>query len=188
MIKLRTDEASAKQPQFARVANKDNGYLVRIYVNHRTGEREIETGEDKTVSQVFIADFIETVSESLNPLEIAKKFVSEAIAAYDSSREVNEFFIGGKSMWLDKATRSGLKLRLDAERTSGKEETVLWYGTEAVDLKVAEAISMLNALEIYASGCYDRTQAHLKAVQDLNDVSKILNYKFEMGYPDKLNF
>ena len=91
-------------------------------------------------------------------------------------------------MWLDKVMRSGLKLRLDAEQASGKEETVLWYGTEAVGLKVSEAISMLNALEIYASGCYDRTQAHLKAVQDLNDVSKILNYKFEMGYPDKLNF
>ena len=125
-------------------------------------------------------------SASDDALEVAKQAVSDAILAYDSSSSVNEFTLQGTPMWLDKATRAGLKMRLEAEQASGKEETTLWYGMIAATLPIANAISMLNALEVYASECYDVTQGHLAAVNALQTVEDVLGYEYESGYPGML--
>lgn len=182
MLELRIDEANERQPQLARV----NKTSVRVYVNHREEERESTEGEEKRTA--YIADFIEVESASDDALEVAKQAVSEAILAHDSSNAVNEFTLQGTPMWLDKATRSGLKLRLEAEQSAGKEETTLWYGTTAVTLPVTTAMVMLNRLEIYASECYDVTQGHLAQVAMLDSVEEVLGYDIEAGYPEKLNF
>lgn len=91
-------------------------------------------------------------------------------------------------MWLDKATRSGLKLRLEAEQAANKELTTLWYLTNPITLPVTTAIVMLNRLEIYASECYDVTQGHLAAIASLESVEDVLAYDFADSYPEKLNF
>ena len=184
MIALRIDEANERQPQSVRV----NKTTVRVYINHRSEERTDETGEEPTTRTVYIADFIEVETASNDPLEVVKQAVSEAILAYDSSEVVNQFSINGSPMWLDKATRAGLKLRLEAERSAGKESTTLWYGTEAITLPVANAIVMLNRLEIYASESYDVTQGHLARVALMESVEEVLGYDFTEGYPEKLNF
>ena len=184
MIELRRDEATERQPQSVRV----NKTTVRVYINHRSEERTDETGEEPTTRTVYIADFIEVETASNDPLEVVKQAVSEAILAYDSSEVVNQFGINGSPMWLDKATRAGLKLRLEAERSAGKESTTLWYGTEAITLPVANAIVMLNRLEIYASESYDVTQGHLARIALMESVAEVLGYDFTEGYPEKLNF
>ena len=184
MIELRRDEATERQPQSVRV----NKTTVRVYINHRSEERTDETGEEPTTRTVYIADFIEVETASNDPLEVVKQAVSEAILAYDSSEVVNQFSINGSPMWLDKATRAGLKLRLEAERSAGKESTTLWYGTEAITLPVANAIVMLNRLEIYASESYDVTQGHLARVALMENVEEVLGYDYTEGYPEKLNF
>lgn len=182
MLELRIDEANERQPQLARVSKTK----VRVYINHREEERESTEGEEAVKRTVYIADFIEVESASDDALEVAKQAVSEAILAYDSSSSVNEFTLQGVPMWLDKATRAGLKLRLEAEQAAGKEETTLWYGTAAVTLPVSTAMAMLNRLEIYASECYDVTQGHLAAVNALQTVEDVLGYEYESGYPGML--
>lgn len=180
---MRIDEANDRQPQLARVSNSK----VRVYINHREEERESTEGEETVKRTAYIADFIEVESASDDALEVAKQAVSEAILAHDSSNAVNEFTLQGAPMWLDKATRSGLKLRLEAERETGKESTTLWYGAKAVTLPVTTAMVMLNRLEIYASECYDVTQGHLAQVAMLDSVEEVLGYNIEVGYPEKLN-
>ena len=182
MLELRIDEANERQPQLVRVSKTK----VRVYINHREEERESTEGEEAVKRTVYIADFIEVESASDDALEVAKQAVSEAILAYDSSSSVNEFTLQGVPMWLDKATRAGLKLRLEAEQAAGKEETTLWYGTAAVTLPVSTAMAMLNRLEIYASECYDVTQGHLAAVNALQTVEDVLGYEYESGYPGML--
>ena len=182
MLELRIDEANERQPQLARVSKTK----VRVYINHREEERESTEGEEAVKRTVYIADFIEVESASDDALEVAKQAVSEAILAYDSSPAVNEFTLQGVPMWLDKATRSGLKLRLEAEQETGKESTTLWYGAKAVTLPVTTAMVMLNRLEIYASECYDVTQGHLAAVNALQTVEDVLGYEYESGYPGML--
>lgn len=112
----------------------------------------------------------------------------EELLAFDSSTSVNEFTIGGVPVWLDKATRAGLILRFQAEQASGLENTTLWYEGQQFTLNVANAIEMLYALELYASACYDRTQAHLLAIDGLTTEEELAAYDFTTGYPIKIAF
>lgn len=110
------------------------------------------------------------------------------IRAHDSSSAVNEFFIGELPVWLDKATRAGLMLRFQAEIASGKETTTLWYGSAQFSLPLSMAMQMLYGLELYASACYDNTQAHLAAVDGLTTIEEVEAYDFTTAYPEKLRF
>ena len=107
---------------------------------------------------------------------------------YDSSDEINIFYIQGLPVWLDKATRAGLKLRFEAELAMKEENTTLWYGNQSFTLQLNMAIQMLYAIEVYASKCYDNTQKHLANVEKLETLEEIMEYEYKVGYPEKLNF
>lgn len=110
------------------------------------------------------------------------------ISHYDSSDEINIFYIQGLPVWLDKATRAGLKLRFEAELAMKEENTTLWYGNQNFTLQLNMAIQMLYAIEVYASKCYDNTQKHLANVEKLETLEEIMEYEYKVGYPEKLNF
>lgn len=118
----------------------------------------------------------------------ARKNKKDDIKRYDESFEVNEFYIDNVPMWLDKATRAGLKLRFEAEVAIGKTETTLWNGGMQFTLPLDKAMQMLYALEVYASMCYDCTQAHYANVATLKSVEDIESYDHTTGYPEKLKF
>lgn len=118
----------------------------------------------------------------------AKADVKNEIRICDSSSEVNEFFINGFSVWLDKATRAGLQLRFEAEIAIGNENTSLWYNNMQFPLPLSKAVQMLYAIEIYASACYDNTQAHYSNVEALTTIEECKEYDYKIGYPEKLNF
>jgi hypothetical protein len=128
----------------------------------------------------------EPTEEELKRKAISTKLIE--IKNYDSSSEVNVFYIQGIPVWLDKATRSGLKLRFEAELAMKEETTTLWYNNQSFTLPLNDAIAMLYALEVYASKCYDNTQAHLANVSMLETIEEISNYDHTTGYPEKLNF
>lgn len=121
-------------------------------------------------------------------LDRAKENKKREIEHYDSSSEVNEFTINGINVWLDKATRAGLKLRFEAEIAVGNTDTILWYNNTKFPLSLDSAIQMLYLIEIYASACYDNTQAHLANIELLNTISDIEAYDYTTGYPTKLAF
>lgn len=121
-------------------------------------------------------------------LEDAKMEMKTTIEKYDSSPSVNSFYIQGMEVWLDKATRTGLKLRFEAEKAKEQTDTVLWYNGMQFPLIVQLAIEMLYAIEIYASMCYDNTQKHLAEIDKLESIEEIDKYDYTTGYPEKLNF
>ena len=120
--------------------------------------------------------------------ESAKKGKIEEIMKYDSSTEVNEFFLGETSIWLDKATRAGLKLRFEAEISLGKDNTSLWYNNVQYSLGLNKAMQMLLAIELYASECYDNTQLHVANVSKIVTMDELKEYNYRVGYPEKLRF
>lgn len=126
-----------------------------------------------------------TAEEILNRTKREK--INE-INHYDSSDEVNIFYIQGLPVWLDKATRAGLKLRFEAELAMKEENTTLWYGNQSFTLQLNMAIQMLYAIEVYASKCYDNTKFHLANVEKLETLEEIIEYDYHIGYPEKLNF
>ena len=121
-------------------------------------------------------------------LEVAKNKKYAEIAMYDSSTNVNEFYLSGKGLWLDKATRVGLGLRFNAELKADKETTTLWQNGVPYTLPLTNAIAMLDAIELYASACYDKTQEHYRRVLEMSDVESVKSYDYTQGYPEKLNF
>lgn len=125
--------------------------------------------------------------EAPNSLECQKAILLLKIEAYDSSDKVNSFSINGYKTWLDKATRVGLKLRFEAEQRMGRTETTLWQNGMSFLLPIEDAMIMLDSLELYASGCYDRTQAHISNANALTDVNEVKEYDYRSGYPEKVD-
>lgn len=123
-----------------------------------------------------------------DPTKEARQKVLFKISEYDSSSAVNEFIYQGIHMWLNKETRNGLLMRLNAEKAAGKTETTLWFGVLSFTLNIEAVSNMINALEVYASECYDRTASHKAAVNALTSIEDIENYDYTVGYPDKLIF
>lgn len=110
------------------------------------------------------------------------------ILEYDSSSEVNVFYVNNVQMWLDKVTRSGLVGRLNSELKRNKLLTTLWYEHIKFELPTELAISLLIDLEIYASECYDMTQQHVANVLQITSLEELKAYDYKTGYPDILHF
>lgn len=121
-------------------------------------------------------------------LAMEKEHIIDDILTYDSSPEINLFYVNDIPVWLDKATRSGLMLRFQAEKEMGVDNTTLWYGEYVFTLPVDTAVKVLYAVEVYASQCYDRTQYHINAIKRLKTVDDIKAYDYKAGYPEKLKF
>lgn len=113
--------------------------------------------------------------------------ISEIIN-YDSSDNVNKFYIDNIQMWIDKPTRVGLRLRFESELNSGLEETTLWSDGVPFKLVLTDALNMLHAIELYASACYDNTQMHIHNIKNMDSVYEINNYVYTEGYPEVLYF
>lgn len=117
-----------------------------------------------------------------------KEHKIDEILRHDSSIEVNGFYIEGQEMWIDKATRVGLKLRFEVEQEDGETHTILWLDGVPFELELNAAIKMLHIIEKYASKCYDNTQRHIANVRAIEDVEALKNYDYRTGYPEKLRF
>ena len=118
----------------------------------------------------------------------ARHKLRNKIQRYDSSSEVNSFYMQGEPMWLDFEDRSRLLLRFQAEIAKGNETTTLWSNGKEYALPLSVAIDMLYDLETYASKCYDNTQRHLATVNGLQSIEEVESYDYRVGYPNKLEF
>ncbi len=119
-------------------------------------------------------------------LEYVKEKVLDKISDYDSSSAVNSFVLNGTSVWLDKATRVGLMNSTSIAKAMGSETTTLWLGEVKLEVECDKAIQLLSALEMYALECFNVTAAHKKAVSEMTEIDKVLEYDYTVGYPSKL--
>lgn len=136
--------------------------------------------EDGWVEYVYV--------EPEKTIEDYRKEILSKITEFDNSNIVNEFYIQGIPVWLDKHTRAGLKLRFESELAIGQEETSLWYNDMQFPLPLKDAMQMLYAIEIYASKCYDNTHFHISKINKTETIEEIQSYDYTTGYPEKLNF
>lgn len=153
-------------------------------------DKVVGTNTFNPTEEMILTDgWVEYVTPVYEPtIDDYRKRKKDEILRYDSSEEVNQFTVQGKKVWLDKATRAGLMLRFQAEQAIGRLTTTLWYEGIMFDLPIANAMQMLLAIEVYASGCYDNTQRHLAEVDELETKEEIEAYDYRVGYPEKLEF
>ena len=137
--------------------SKDDIRFIPIYVNNKPNIKEI------------------------------KELLLSLQAEYDNSAEVNSFYLNGKRVWLDKATRVGLFNILNIEKASNTETTTLWFSNTSIEIQVDKAIALLTTVEKYAKQCYDNTQKHYVEINQLESIEDCLQYDITAGYPDILN-
>ena len=137
--------------------SKDNIRFIPIYINNKPNVKEI------------------------------KKLLLSLQAEYDNSAEVNSFYLNGKRVWLDKATRVGLFNILNIEKASNTETTTLWFSNTSIEIQVDKAIALLTTVEKYAKQCYDNTQKHYVEINQLESIEDCLQYDITTGYPDIFN-
>lgn len=151
-------------------------------------EKVVSTNTYNPTEEMILADgweeYITPVYE--RTIEDYRRNKIHEINHYDSSSEVNIFYIGEMPMWFDKATRLGLKARFEAEIAAGSIDTTLWYNGKKYDFELTMATQLLRSLEIYASKCYDNTQTHLAKLQTLMTIEEIESYDYKVGYPQKV--
>lgn len=186
------------------IKTTDNNIMIKmrkhIILNRVENIKNPETGETESVNmqtfnptdEMLFADGWELyITPELTSEQIlfnARKDKKRDIEEYDKSSDINEFYIQNIPVWLDKATRAGLKLRFEAEIAMGKTETALWYNNMQFPLELSLAMQMLYAIEVYASACYDNTQLHLANVDAIDTLDELLEYNYRIGYPEKLRF
>jgi hypothetical protein len=129
----------------------------------------------------------EELENTITLVDVRERKIN-SIVSYDSSQHVNIFFFNSYPIWLDKATRTGLKLRVDAEIMNEQYETTLWYNGVEFKLPTEYVQKMLYQVELYASACYDNTQRHIANVMKLQTIEEIENYDITEGYPTHLVF
>ena len=169
-------------------------HKTRIVKDKNGNEKEIRMQVINPKEVDILADgWVEYIEPHIEPtedelLETAKMNLIEDIAEYDASSNVNIFKVNGVDMWLDKATRTGLMLRFQAEQALGRTETTLWYEGMPISLPIEIAIHILYALEVYASACYDNTQRHIGNVKVMSNINEVKSYVYKEGYPEVLQF
>lgn len=163
-------------------------YLSDVWVPLSDEQIEFKKNNPKaSVKEVFDMQLQEDVTPEITLDEI-KDSKRREVLRYDSSNNVNIFYINDIPVWLDKATRAGLKLRFEAEIATDKTETTLWYNNMQFPLSLESAIKMLYTIELYASECYDNTQRHIANIEALEKIEDVEKYDYTTGYPDKLSF
>ena len=118
----------------------------------------------------------------------AKAEKTAEITAYDTSEAVNSFMLDNAVMWISRDNRISLMNSTTILKNAGEEETTLWYGGQKYTLPCDTLIQMLSALEVYALQCYDVTEEHKAAVNELTTIEDVDAYDYTTGYPEKLVF
>lgn len=165
-----------------------NERQVKIYEHVLNDEFE-EEQKERTVYE-YDGLFLDVAApNAASVLSALRHKQLEELKKYDSSDNVNRIMFRGEQIWFDKATRNGLLMRLSAEQQAGIKTTTLWYGnSKSYTLDVDDAVTMLYAIERYASQCYDNTQRHAKAISELATEEEVFDYDFTTGYPEVLVF
>ena len=166
----------------------------------RVNEREIEVDENLMNKDRFTAQgatyephivtkyeydeeliSLETYSEE-GALEAVKNRKLAEIDEYDTSDNVNVFYLNGMKVWLDKDTRVGLMNSTNIAKSKNNDTTTLWLGGNKLVINCGLAIQLLSDLEMYALDCFNVTASHKKKVSEMTDIEEIYNYDYTVDY------
>lgn len=187
-------------PQYDRP--KDN---FRLFFHTEEVEREVthkdfETGEETTETiHEWLCDVVEyegqeaaeilrLIKEDKNSVECRRWLLKAKITAYDKSRHVEDFTLGGVHLWLNHDMRGKVKENLETSQQLGETETVLRFNGMAFPMTVEQGWQMYYAVLAYARECWNTTESHLSAIDALQTVDELLAYDYKSGYPQKLAF
>ena len=108
----------------------------------------------------------------------------QELKAYDSSENVNGFYVAGNLMWLSPAVRDNYMNTLQGAQRLGVE-SVTFMGH---DISPEMGIMMLDVINLYAMQCVSITEFHEMTINSFGTEEEVENYDFTTRYPEKLHF
>lgn len=186
-VKMPKVELTDLKQAFIRVNEKE------IEVDENIMNKDMLTAQGATYEPHIVTKYeydeeliyLETYSEE-GALEAVKNRKLAKIDEYDTSDNVNVFYLNGMKVWLDKDTRVGLMNSTNIAKNDHKETTTLWLGSNKLVINCDLAIQLLSKLEMYALECFNITASHKKEVSEMTDIETIYNYDYKVGYPEPL--
>ena len=164
------------------------------YTEGQSLTRKIDNGVFSgipSVEQLESWGFEEYIEPTPTPEELLARAKASKIAeleAYDSSDAINSFEVGGVSLWVPADKRAVLRTSIEAYKALGAESiTKVWEGQDYT-FPITAWDTMLNQVEVYASECFNQTQRHASAINNLSTIEDVEAYDFTTGYPEKLVF
>ena len=112
----------------------------------------------------------------------------KGIEDYDSSENVNIFYVNNVPVWFNKETRTALNNSISIEKEVGKDTTTLWINNTPYIISIDIAKQMLSDIELYTIACYNNTRQNIAEAQTITLKSEVANFDITKGYPEKLNF
>lgn len=131
-------------------------------------------------------EYIEPVH--VKTLEEVKADKIREIEEYDISDNVNSFVVNNEQYWVNKADRVGLMNSTNILKANGVANAVFWLGHTQYTVACDDLINMLSQLEIYALNCYYATEAHIVAINAMDNIEDIESYDITKDYPQQLTF
>ena len=177
----------------------------RLFYHSEEVEREVshedpETGEvtSETITE-WLCDVVEydkseaseilrLIKEGEAAVECNRWLLKAKIEAYDKSRHVEDFTIGGVHLWLDHDLRGKVKENLETCQQLGETETVLRFEGMAFPVTVEQGWQMYYAVLAYARDSWNVTESHLAAVDAMTTVEEMKVYDYTTLYPAKPAF
>ena len=117
-----------------------------------------------------------------------KHFVAIAIEAHAKSEAVKVFSINGHSGWLNSEERGSIRRAASDKAAEGRDVFTLYLSGNGIQMTPAKVEEILKAVEVYASDCHDKTEAHKAAVEALSTPEEVQAYNYAEGYPETLEF
>lgn len=118
----------------------------------------------------------------------ARQDLLNKIDEYDTSNNVNAFYINNEMAWIPREVRVSLQNSTNILLRNNIDTVVLWNDINKYELSCEGLLFMLDTIEIYALKCFNRTAEHKANVLQLNTIEEIESYDYTTGYPDKLSF
>lgn len=181
-----------------------NGTFLLFYHSEpvtRTVERKDHETEEVMAEEVteWLCDTIEydkteakeilrMLKENPDSVEFNKWMLKAKIEAYDKSRHVEDFTLGGVHLWLDHDLRGKVKENLETCQQYGEENTTLRFGGMAFPITVQLGWQMYYAVLACARDSWNVTESHLAAIEKLETVEEMKAYDYTAGYPARLAF
>ena len=121
-------------------------------------------------------------------LDQAKLVKNREIMEYNSSSNVDGFYLNGVKHWLTLDERKAAELSTKAHITLGHETTEQCLGGVFYTIPCESLIYMLAELEIYALECLNHAKRQEAEVMAMTDIEAVENYDVTAGYPEMLRF
>lgn len=129
---------------------------------------------------------VETLDKMI--LEQAKLRKKKEINNYNTSENVDSFYLNGEKHWLTLDERKAAELSTKAHITLGHETTEQCLGGVFYTIPCESLIYMLAELEIYALECLNHAKRQIAEVSEMTDIEAVEKYDVTKGYPEMLRF